>query len=143
MQTPQVPSTNKPQIYNWCSIKLVQPQACSKIMKFRGTSMHNSRDPHCTFRLSSWFTTCTINETARRGSWSVKPPSLHLRSSGTSTFLLPPCDGVLVGSCILAYKKKNKLKAVHHYSNVFTSIKTSIYIRQLLYLSDLSTSIRK
>jgi len=142
MQRLQVPSTNKPQIYHWCSIKLVQPQACS-IIKLRGTSMQNSRDLHCTFRLSSWFTTCTITETARRGSWSVKPPSLHLRSSGTFTFLLPPCDGVLVGSCILAYKKKSKAKPIQHYYTVFTSIKSSIHIRHLLYSNDLSISKRK
>ena len=143
MQRLQVPSTNKPQIYHWCSIKSVQPQACSKIIKLRVTSMHNSRDLHCTFRLSSWFTTCTITETAWRGSWSVKPPSLHLRSSGTSTFLLPPCDGLLVGSCILAYKKKTKAEAIRHHYTVFTPIKTSIHIRQLLYLSDLSICKRK
>jgi len=143
MQRPHVPSTNKPQIYHWCSIMWMQPQAYSKIIKFLCTSKQNSRDLQCTFRISSWFTTCTITETARRGSWSVKPPCLHLRSSGTSTFLLSPCDGVQVGSCILAYKKKSKVKVIHHYSTVFTSIKTSIHIRQLLYLNDLSISKRK
>jgi hypothetical protein len=142
MQRPQVLSTNKPQINHWCSIKLVQPKACSKIIKFRDTNVQNSRDLQCTFRVSSWFTTCTITETAWRGSWSVKSPRLHLRSSGTSAFLLSPCDGVQVGSCILAYKKKNKVKAIHHYSTVFISITTSIDIRQLLYLNDMSISKR-
>ena len=122
MQRPQVPSTNKPQTYHWCSIKLVHPQACSKIIKVRGTSMQNWRDLQCTFRLSSWFTTCTITETDWRGSWSVKPPSLHLRSSGTSAFLLSPSDDVQIGSCILAYKKKIKFYisvSVHHKSILY------------------------
>jgi hypothetical protein len=92
-----------------CSMML-QKQDCSKIIKFSGTSVQNSRDLHCTFRLSSSFTTCTITEEARHGNCSVKLPSLRVRSSGIPSIT---CDGVTVRSGILGYKKENKM------SNIF------------------------